>query len=137
MSSRSAMALRMVAGERCGKWRLTSARDPTGSAESMYSRMVAISTSRWRASICSFVTAACGGVKVAAGVRVWPKILPAVALADSLGFSWAEVSTPFVHYAGDRAVAHVGVIELPLVIGGRQRMVASIHGVCTDPDHRG
>ena len=69
--------------------------------------------------------------------RVWPKILPAVALADSLGFSWAEVSTPFVHYAGDRAVAHVGVIELPLVIGGRQRMVASIHGVCTDPDHRG
>ncbi len=68
--------------------------------------------------------------------RVWPRIPPAVARADALGFSWAAVSTPFVHYEGDRAVAHVGVIELPLVIGGRQRMVASIHGVCTDPDRR-
>jgi GNAT superfamily N-acetyltransferase len=69
--------------------------------------------------------------------RVWPKISPAIALADRLGFSWAAVSTPFVHYAGERAVAHVGVIELPLLIGGRQRMVGSIHGVCTDPEHRG
>src|SRR6267142_2846470 len=153
MSSRSAIALRMVAGERCGKWRLTSARDPTGSAESMYSRIVAISTSRWRASICSFVTAGREGVKVAAGAsmrpvpavaprllallgRVWPRIPPAVARADALGFSWAAISTPFVHYEGDRAVAHVGVIELPLVIGGRHRMVASIHAVCTDADRR-
>ena len=69
--------------------------------------------------------------------RVWPRIPPAVARADALGFSWAAISTPFVHYEGDRAVAHVGVIELPLVIGGRQRMVGSIHGVCTDPARRG
>lgn len=69
--------------------------------------------------------------------RVWPAIPPAVARADALGFSWAAVSTPFVHYEAGRAVAHVGVIELPLVIGGRQRMVASIHGVCTDADRRG
>jgi GNAT superfamily N-acetyltransferase len=68
--------------------------------------------------------------------RVWPAILPAVARADALGFSWAAISTPFVHYEGDRAVAHVGVIELPLRIGGRQRMVASIHAVCTDEDRR-
>lgn len=69
--------------------------------------------------------------------RVWPVIPPAVARADALGFSWATASTPFVRYEGDRAVAHVGVIELPLVIGGRQRMVGSIHAVCTDPDRRG
>jgi len=69
--------------------------------------------------------------------RVWPSIPPAVARADALGFSWASVSTPFVRYAGARAVAHVGVIELPLVIDGRQRMVGSIHGVCTDVDRGG
>ena len=68
--------------------------------------------------------------------RVWPALPPAIARADALGFSWAAISTPFVHYEGDRAVAHVGVIELPLVIGGRQRMVASIHAVCTDADRR-
>lgn len=68
--------------------------------------------------------------------RVWPTIPPAIATADALGLSWAEISTPFVHFEGDRAVAHVGVIELPLVIGGRQRMVGSIHGVCTDPARR-
>ena len=69
--------------------------------------------------------------------RVWPKIPPAIARADALGFSWAAISTPFVHREGDRVVAHVGVIELPLVIGGRQRMVGSIHAVCTDPERRG
>jgi ribosomal protein S18 acetylase RimI-like enzyme len=68
--------------------------------------------------------------------RVWPALPPAIARADALGFSWAAVSTPFVHYEGSHAVAHVGVIELPLVIGGRQRMVGSIHAVCTDPDRR-
>src|SRR5215510_13618556 len=51
ISSRSAMTLRIVAGDRCGKWRLESAREPTGSAESTYSRIKATSTSRCRASI--------------------------------------------------------------------------------------
>ena len=40
------MTLRSVAGERFGKYRLERAREPTGSAESMYSRMMATSTSR-------------------------------------------------------------------------------------------
>jgi len=69
--------------------------------------------------------------------RAWPAIPAAVARADALGFSWAAVSTPFVRYEGDRAVAHVGVIELSLVIGGRPRTVGSIHAVCTDSDRRG
>ena len=69
--------------------------------------------------------------------RVWPVIPPAVARAEALGFSWAAASTPFVHYEGDRAVAHVGVIELPLMVGGRQRVVGSIHAVCADADRRG
>ncbi len=45
------MVFRIVAGERFGMWRLASAREPTGSAESMYSRMTAIRISRCRASI--------------------------------------------------------------------------------------
>ena len=68
--------------------------------------------------------------------RVWPFLPPAIARAEALGFSWAAISTPFVHYEGARAVAHVGVIELPLVLAGRQRMVRSIHAVCTDADRR-
>ena len=68
--------------------------------------------------------------------RVWPRVPSAIACAERLGFSWAAVSTPFAHYEDDRAVAHVGVIELPLVIGGRRRTVASIHAVCTDADRR-
>jgi GNAT superfamily N-acetyltransferase len=69
--------------------------------------------------------------------RVWPALPPAIARAEGLGFSWSSVSTPFVHYEGDRAVAHVGVIELPLVIAGHPRPVGSIHAVCTDADRRG
>src|SRR5437773_12004427 len=49
------MTLRIVAGERCGKWRLESTREPTGSAESTYSRIRASRTSRWRASIYSIL----------------------------------------------------------------------------------
>src|SRR3989442_4558370 len=49
------MTLRIVAGERCGKWRLESTREPTGSAESTYSRIRAMRTSRCRASIPSML----------------------------------------------------------------------------------
>jgi ribosomal protein S18 acetylase RimI-like enzyme len=69
--------------------------------------------------------------------RVWPALPAGVARAETLGFSWAEVSTPFGRREGDRAVAHVGVIELPLVIAGRSCRVGSIHAVCTDPERRG
>jgi GNAT superfamily N-acetyltransferase len=60
-----------------------------------------------------------------------------VARAEALGFSWAAASTPFVRWEGGRAVAHVGVLELPLVIAGRHCRVGSLHAVCTDPERRG
>jgi ribosomal protein S18 acetylase RimI-like enzyme len=69
--------------------------------------------------------------------RVWPAVPAGVARAETLGFSWAGVSTPFVRWEGERAAAHVGVIELPLVIAGRPCRVGSIHAVCTDPERRG
>ena len=68
--------------------------------------------------------------------RVW-RLLPAAAeRADALGFRWTDVSTPFVRWGGDRAIAHVGVIEVPLLLEGRRVRVGSIHAVCTDPDLR-
>jgi GNAT superfamily N-acetyltransferase len=69
--------------------------------------------------------------------RVWPALPGAAVRADALGFRWADVSTPFVRWQGDRAIAHVGVIDLPLVIEGRRVHVGSVHAVCTDPALRG
>jgi GNAT superfamily N-acetyltransferase len=69
--------------------------------------------------------------------RVWPALPGAVGRAEALGASWTAVSTPFVAWEDGRAVGHVGVIELPLVVGGRPCRVGSIHAVCTDPDRRG
>src|SRR5215475_10557709 len=63
MSSRSAMTLRIVAGDRRLKWRLASTREPTGSAESTYSRIKAIRTSRCRSSIGNLVAFAPAQVK--------------------------------------------------------------------------
>ncbi len=42
-----------------------------------------------------------------------------MARAEALGFAWTAVSTPFVRIEGERVVGHVGIIELPLVVGGR------------------
>jgi GNAT superfamily N-acetyltransferase len=69
--------------------------------------------------------------------RVWPGLPGAVARAEALGASWTAASTPFVAWEGGRAIAHVGLIELPLVVAGHPRRVASIHAVCTDPERRG
>jgi GNAT superfamily N-acetyltransferase len=67
---------------------------------------------------------------------VWPGLPGAATRAAELGFAWSAVSTPFVRWEGSRAVGHVGLIELPLVIQGRSRRVGSIHAVCTDADRR-
>jgi ribosomal protein S18 acetylase RimI-like enzyme len=69
--------------------------------------------------------------------RVWPTLPGAVDRAAALGFPWAAVSRPFVRREPGRAVAHVGLIEVPLVIEGRDRRAGSIHAVCTDPEARG
>jgi predicted N-acetyltransferase YhbS len=68
--------------------------------------------------------------------RVWPRLPGAIRRAAALGFSWRAVSTPFVRREHGRAVAHVGVIEQPLVVAGERRRVGFIHAVCTDPAQR-
>lgn len=66
----------------------------------------------------------------------WKRLPDAVERARSWGAEWCEVSTPFVHIEDGRVIAHVGVLEIPMVIAGRSRTVAGIHAVCTDPEHR-
>lgn len=52
------------------------------------------------------------------------------------GAAWEAVSTPYVLFEGTQVVAHVGVIDLPLVIQGRSVRAGSVHAVATRPDRR-
>jgi predicted N-acetyltransferase YhbS len=69
--------------------------------------------------------------------RIWTKLPAAVARAQAWGADWFEVSTPFVQYEAGRIAAHVGVLEIPVVLDGERRTVAGIHAVCAHSDHRG
>jgi predicted N-acetyltransferase YhbS len=67
---------------------------------------------------------------------VFPGVRQVAQNARALGASWESVSTPFIHFERGRAVSHVGVIELSLVLLGGLVRVGSIHGVATHPDAR-
>ena len=56
--------------------------------------------------------------------------------ADALGAPWEAASTPFVYVQDDLVVAHVGVLEIPLVVMGQTVTAAGIHAVCTRPELR-
>jgi len=63
--------------------------------------------------------------------------LPAHARAlEPLGLRWDQVSKPFLVTDGDQPLAHVGVLEVPMVLDGRETLVGGIHAVCTHPNHR-
>ncbi|MBN1824922.1 MAG: GNAT family N-acetyltransferase [Candidatus Eisenbacteria bacterium] len=68
--------------------------------------------------------------------RIFPGVRGGAEDIRRYGVSWESVSTPFVLYRGGRVVSHVGVIGLPLILGGRPARVGSVHAVATDPDHR-
>jgi GNAT superfamily N-acetyltransferase len=68
--------------------------------------------------------------------RIWTKLPGAVVRARAWGVDWCEVSTPFVQYEAGRVVAHVGVLEIPVVLDGKHRTIAGIHAVCAHPQHR-
>jgi predicted N-acetyltransferase YhbS len=58
------------------------------------------------------------------------------ALVRKLGAPWEGASTPFMHFEENLAIAHVGVLEIPLRIMGKNLTVGGIHGVCTRPEYR-
>lgn len=67
---------------------------------------------------------------------VWSMVPPGVDRARAWGADWCEESTPFVHIEDDKVVAHIGVMEIPLVTAEGITKVAGIHAVCTRKDWR-
>ncbi len=53
------------------------------------------------------------------------------------GARWEECSTPFVVEDEGRVVAHVGVLEISLVVGGREVLAGGLHAVATQLAYRG
>lgn len=53
-----------------------------------------------------------------------------------LGASWESASTPFICFHDGLAIAHVGVLELPLLLMGQPVTVGGIHAVSTRPEFR-
>jgi N-acetylglutamate synthase-like GNAT family acetyltransferase len=68
--------------------------------------------------------------------QVFPGVLGVAVNARALGAPWESASTPFVREENGRVLAHVGVIELPLILMGQPTRVGTVHGVATHPDHR-
>jgi GNAT superfamily N-acetyltransferase len=66
----------------------------------------------------------------------WPGITDRIRLAARMGWDWTQISTPFVHFEGKVAVAHVGVLDLPVLLDGIPLRIAGVHGVCTHPEYR-
>jgi hypothetical protein len=66
----------------------------------------------------------------------FPGIIQAEHDSLPLGPPWEKTSTPFVHFHGELAITHVGVIELPLVVLGQTIRVGGIHAVGTRPEFR-
>ena len=66
----------------------------------------------------------------------WPGLSALFDLADKYGWPIDALSTPFVTRTGGRIVSHVGILELPVCLGGEDRVIAGLHGVCTLPDMR-
>ena len=67
---------------------------------------------------------------------VFPGLRESAARIRALGVRWESVSIPFVRLEGGRVVSHVGLIELPLVLLGKEVPVGSIHAVATAPECR-
>lgn len=67
---------------------------------------------------------------------VFPGVREVAENARRIGAAWESVSTPFIHFLDERAVSHVGIIELSLVLAGQPVTVGSIHGVATHPEYR-
>lgn len=69
--------------------------------------------------------------------NIWPELSARVDSARAIGVHWEQDTTPFAWFEEGRALAHVGVIDHPLRLMGKDLVVAGIHAVCVDPIARG
>lgn len=67
----------------------------------------------------------------------FPGVSAVIQRAAELEARWEDASTPFVRTEDGRVVSHVGVLELPLVLGSQAVTAGGIHGVCTLAEQRG
>ncbi|CAN5260375.1 hypothetical protein BH24GEM2_BH24GEM2_08490 [soil metagenome] len=68
---------------------------------------------------------------------IWPHLGEGIPRAERWDAAWHAVSTPFVRFAAETAIAHVGVIPVPLEVAGEAVEMAGIHAVCTRAAYRG
>jgi GNAT superfamily N-acetyltransferase len=68
--------------------------------------------------------------------EAFPGLPAGIARAAAVGVGWADVTTPFALFDGDRCVAHVGVLSHRMRLGGRSVSIAGVHAVCTTADRR-
>lgn len=66
----------------------------------------------------------------------FPGVRQAAHRARALSAPWESVSTPFLCLRDGQAIAHIGVLELSLVVLGQRVTVGAIHGVATHPGYR-
>jgi len=67
---------------------------------------------------------------------VFPGVSRTVETARMLGAPWEAASTPFICFHDDVAIAHVGVLEIPMQLMRQTVTVGGIHAVCTHPEFR-
>ncbi|MBW4646649.1 MAG: GNAT family N-acetyltransferase [Goleter apudmare HA4340-LM2] len=67
---------------------------------------------------------------------VFPGISNAITQIQKLGITWEAASTPFIRFHDDKAVTHVGVLEIPMQIMNNTVTVGGIHAVATHPEFR-
>lgn len=68
---------------------------------------------------------------------IWKGMARKLEDAARFGWPWDPVTVPFVSRDADGTpVSHVGVLDLPVRLGGRDLNVAGVHAVCTHPAHR-
>ncbi len=68
---------------------------------------------------------------------VFPGFTESERIARMRGLRWEACSTPFVVEDDGDVVAHVGVLDLPLVLGGSEVLAGGVHAVATHARCRG
>ncbi len=65
----------------------------------------------------------------------FPGITANIMRCETLGFPWASI--PFLKQdKSGESVSHVGFIEYPMVVAGRQYKAGALHAICTKETHR-
>ena len=68
---------------------------------------------------------------------VWPHVPPAVTRAETFGANLFDFSHSIVRMDGGVAVAHVGLMDTPLRVSGRDLNATELHAVCVREGSRG